>query len=316
MFVCRTSSSTAIRPSRSSTAASHPVELANAAAEQGHEALALTDHDGLHGAMEMAQALTALGIRPITGAEITLDDGHHLTLLCEDARGYRNLCRLLTKAYEKDRLLPSLPWGAIANHTEGLVCLTGCARDGVLAKPIERSRYAEAAESGARLARRLRRGQPACRATAPVRPPRPPPQPPARPARRAARRPHRRHRQRPCTRARARGTPGRVRRGQARHDARRVRAAPARQPLALPRAAGCDGGALSRHAGGGARVGPAGGPASLRPHPGPRLPLPGLGGPGCRSQARAAVRRADRRALRGPRQPRRGARPARARSFA
>ena len=80
--------------------ASHPVELANAAAEQGHEALALTDHDGLHGAMEMAQALTALGIRPITGAEVTLDDGHHLTLLCEDATGYRNLCRLLTRAYE------------------------------------------------------------------------------------------------------------------------------------------------------------------------------------------------------------------------
>src|ERR687884_2146595 len=63
--------------------ASHPVELANAAAEQGHEALAITDHDGLHGAMEAAQALTALGIRPITGAEVTLDDGHHLTLLCE-----------------------------------------------------------------------------------------------------------------------------------------------------------------------------------------------------------------------------------------
>jgi error-prone DNA polymerase len=34
--------------------ASHPVELAAAAARQGHEALALTDHDGLHGAMEMA----------------------------------------------------------------------------------------------------------------------------------------------------------------------------------------------------------------------------------------------------------------------
>ncbi len=61
--------------------ASHPVELAGTAAEQGHSALALTDHDGLHGAMEMAQALTALGIRPITGAELTLDDGHHLTLL-------------------------------------------------------------------------------------------------------------------------------------------------------------------------------------------------------------------------------------------
>src|SRR3712207_391914 len=131
--------------------ASHPVELANAAAEQGHEALALTDHDGLHGAMEMAQALTALGIRPITGAEITLEDGHHLTLLCETATGYRNLCRLVTKAYEEDRLAPSVPFGEVARHAEGLVCLSGCARDGVLAKRVERGEHAEARAAGERL---------------------------------------------------------------------------------------------------------------------------------------------------------------------
>ena len=65
--------------------ASHPVELAAAAAEQGHEALALTDHDGLHGAMEMAQALKPLGVRPITGAELTLDDG--TTSRCSARRG-------------------------------------------------------------------------------------------------------------------------------------------------------------------------------------------------------------------------------------
>jgi error-prone DNA polymerase len=131
--------------------ASHPVELANVAAEQGHEALALTDHDGLHGAMEMAQALTALGIRPITGAEITLDDGHHLTLLCEDATGYRNLCRLLTEAYRTDRLLPSLPFETLERHAGGLVCLTGCATNGVLARRIEQNRHAEAKEAAERL---------------------------------------------------------------------------------------------------------------------------------------------------------------------
>src|SRR5207244_451102 len=65
--------------------ASHPIELVSAAAQQGHSALALTDHDGLHGAMEFAVAAGTLGVRPITGAELTLDDGHHLTLLCEDA---------------------------------------------------------------------------------------------------------------------------------------------------------------------------------------------------------------------------------------
>src|ERR687884_1107140 len=83
--------------------ASHPVELAAVAAEQGHAALALTDHDGLHGAMEHAQAAKAVGVRPITGAELTLDDGHHLTLLCEDAVGYRNLCKLITRAHARTR---------------------------------------------------------------------------------------------------------------------------------------------------------------------------------------------------------------------
>ena len=130
---------------------SHPVELASAAAEQGHEALALTDHDGLHGAMEMAQALAALGIRPITGAELTLDDGHHLTLLCEEAAGYRNLCRLLTEAYAGDRLAPSVPLSSVERRSEGLVCLTGCARDGVLARRIEQDRYADARDAGERL---------------------------------------------------------------------------------------------------------------------------------------------------------------------
>ena len=64
--------------------------------QQGHTALALTDHDGLHGAMEMAQALKRTPVRHITGAEMTMEDGSHLTLLCETRQGYRNLCRLIT----------------------------------------------------------------------------------------------------------------------------------------------------------------------------------------------------------------------------
>ena len=83
--------------------ASHPVEIAAVAAEQGHEALALTDHDGLHGAMEHAQAASSFGIRPITGAELTLADGSHLTLLCESQTGYRNLCLLVTEAHAGTR---------------------------------------------------------------------------------------------------------------------------------------------------------------------------------------------------------------------
>src|ERR671917_1512679 len=86
--------------------ASHPTELAAAAADQGHAALALTDHDGLHGAMELAQALRPLGIRPITGAEISMEDGSHVTLLCETRTGYRNLCRLITMGHAGTRPVP------------------------------------------------------------------------------------------------------------------------------------------------------------------------------------------------------------------
>lgn len=52
--------------------ASHPEELVLQALEHGYPAMALTDHDGLYGAMEFAQAARHHGLQPITGAEITL----------------------------------------------------------------------------------------------------------------------------------------------------------------------------------------------------------------------------------------------------
>src|SRR5690348_18147189 len=55
--------------------ASQPEELAARAAELGYEALALTDHDGVYGSLEFAHAAKHLGVRPITGAEVTLDGG-------------------------------------------------------------------------------------------------------------------------------------------------------------------------------------------------------------------------------------------------
>src|SRR6266545_662644 len=79
--------------------ASHPEELAAQAAELGHEALALTDHDGVYGSLEFADAAKAFGVRPITGAEVALTSGSHVTLLVETPRGYKNLCRLLTAAH-------------------------------------------------------------------------------------------------------------------------------------------------------------------------------------------------------------------------
>jgi error-prone DNA polymerase len=83
--------------------ASHPEELALRAAELGYEALALTDHEGVYGSLELAHAAKLVGVRPITGAEVTLVGGAHVTLLVESPHGYANLCRLLTAAHAHTR---------------------------------------------------------------------------------------------------------------------------------------------------------------------------------------------------------------------
>src|SRR5213595_845631 len=83
--------------------ASQPEELAARAAELGYEALALTDHDGVYGSLEFAHAAKAFGLRAITGAEVTLEGGTHVTLLVETPAGYANLCRLLTQAHAGTR---------------------------------------------------------------------------------------------------------------------------------------------------------------------------------------------------------------------
>jgi error-prone DNA polymerase len=118
--------------------ASRPEELAAMAAELGYEALALTDHDGLCGSLEFAHAAKYFGVRPITGAEVTLEGGTHVTLLVESARGYANLCRLLTSAHAGTRrkegaepLPPELPLERLLELNEGLFCLSGCARRGL-----------------------------------------------------------------------------------------------------------------------------------------------------------------------------------------
>ena len=116
--------------------ASQPEELAARAAELGYEALALTDHDGVYGSLEFAHTAKALGVRPITGAEVTLRDGSHVTLLVESAAGYANLCRLLTAAHAHTRdgpelAEPSLDQALLAELNDGLVCLSGCARHGL-----------------------------------------------------------------------------------------------------------------------------------------------------------------------------------------
>jgi len=76
-------------------------------------------------------------VRPITGAEVTLRGGTHVTLLVESPSGYGNLCRLLTAAHagtrpkEGELVPPALDPALLAEMNDGLVCLSGCARDGL-----------------------------------------------------------------------------------------------------------------------------------------------------------------------------------------
>jgi len=115
--------------------ASLPDELVDAALGLGYGALALTDHNGVWGSMEFAQAARALGLRAVHGAELDLRDGRHLTLLVKDGAGWRNLCRLLTAAHQHDRdpgePPPQVGLETVLDHAQGLVCLTGCAARGV-----------------------------------------------------------------------------------------------------------------------------------------------------------------------------------------
>jgi error-prone DNA polymerase len=117
--------------------ASLPDELVASAIELGYDALSLTDHNSVSGSMEFDVSARALGLRPIHGAEIDLDDGRHLTLLVEDARGWSNLCRILTRAHAHTREKPGppsqafVPLSEILDHNEGLICLSGCALRGV-----------------------------------------------------------------------------------------------------------------------------------------------------------------------------------------
>jgi len=133
--------------------ASLPEELAVHAEQLGYQALALTDHNGLYGSMMFAQVATDLGLQTITGAELTLLDGTHLTALAETAEGYGNLCRLVTEAHlgQEDRRDPRVDLRSIEARHDGLIVLSGC-RSGLLPSALA----ADGHQAARRLAERCR----------------------------------------------------------------------------------------------------------------------------------------------------------------
>ena len=108
--------------------ASHVHELLAEAKEHGYPALALTDTN-LCGALEFARLANSLGIRPITGGELTLSDGSRLTLLAETRTGFSNISRPL---HPRQRRLPqeaeARSFAHLPHHSEGHRAADGRAR--------------------------------------------------------------------------------------------------------------------------------------------------------------------------------------------
>ncbi len=103
--------------------------LVERAASLGMKALAITDHDGLYNACVFTRLAKQAGIKPIIGAELTCEGERHLTVLVENGKGYANLSSLITGGHlagSKGR--PLLSVAGLRGRTEGLICLSGCAR--------------------------------------------------------------------------------------------------------------------------------------------------------------------------------------------
>ena len=147
-------------------------ELTRGAAGCGMKALALTDHNGLYGAVRFYQAARQAGLKPIIGVEFTtepclgqnLPHPPHLVLLAEDNEGYSNLCRLVTAArlgqaqsagpfapayacVERDR--PCLAQEHLEQHASHLIALSGCER-GEIGQLLERGQTEAAAQAANR----------------------------------------------------------------------------------------------------------------------------------------------------------------------
>src|SRR5512142_898951 len=117
-------------------------KLAEKAHELKFQAMAITDHGVLYGAVDFYRAAMDKGIKPIIGCEVYVAPGsrlekktasggrdvyHHLLLLAKDETGYQNLIQLATAAHlEGYYYKPRIDKELLAAHKEGLIALSGC----------------------------------------------------------------------------------------------------------------------------------------------------------------------------------------------
>jgi DNA polymerase-3 subunit alpha len=120
--------------------ASRISELVDRVRAMGQPAVSITDHGVLYGAVDFYAKAKAAHITPIIGCEMYMAprsrhdrearadrDPHHLVLLARDETGYRNLIKLVTTAHlEGHYYKPRIDKQLLADHAEGLICLSAC----------------------------------------------------------------------------------------------------------------------------------------------------------------------------------------------
>ncbi len=114
--------------------------IADKAISDGQDAVAITDHGVMYGAVEFYRSLREKGIKPIIGCEVYVaprgrhfkegkqdSSGHHLVLLCKNEVGYRNLCYMVSLSFtEGFYSRPRIDNELLKSHSEGLIALSGC----------------------------------------------------------------------------------------------------------------------------------------------------------------------------------------------
>jgi error-prone DNA polymerase len=113
---------------------SHPEELVERAAVLGLTAIALTDRDGLYGAVRFATHARRRGVEAIIGSELTFEDGSRIVLLVEDEAGYAHLCELISRAQMRGSKGDArLRLEDFEGRNEGLIALARVDRERALA---------------------------------------------------------------------------------------------------------------------------------------------------------------------------------------
>ncbi len=132
--------------------------------EIGQTAVAITDHGVMYGCIDFYKAAKAAGIKPIIGCEVYVarrgmtdrvhgqdNDPYHLVLLCENRKGYENLCYLVSEAFIHGFYgKPRVDLALLAQYHEGLIALSACLA-GAIPQCLMREDYEGAKEYALKL---------------------------------------------------------------------------------------------------------------------------------------------------------------------